>query len=317
MDFIGASLTWRDSWNLGFIIFMFISAVGYFLILRFLPSRKKGFILLLALLFANLWFYGNTSIRGSIVARSFLNADSKVIDFLGKQKGRAHRVVHEMPASVDMEIVPHNSMLKRVSLLGGYSPLIMMKYYQWMEEPGDINDSNIQKLFKPENEALAHTKLNLMNAEWLVSDKEIAWHGVKAVMAENNQFVYQNEAALPRVYFVSDIAGVDPAMAFAGAEKVSFADFADTQNRVLFSAQTNRPGYLVLSDLDYPGWKARINGQAAQIEPFLGLFRAVKIPQGSFEFMTEYLPVWRSFLPWSAGLFILCFVLSLKMRAFS
>ena len=50
---------------------------------------------------------------------------------------------------------------------------------------------------------------------------------------------------------------------------------------VIVQTTTDTPGYLILTDEDYPGWLATVDGQPAEITKAYGLFRAVSIPAGT------------------------------------
>ncbi|HWH44548.1 MAG TPA: YfhO family protein [Thermoleophilaceae bacterium] len=51
-------------------------------------------------------------------------------------------------------------------------------------------------------------------------------------------------------------------------------------NRVTVRTETSKPEVLVLSDSDYPGWSAEVDGEEAEIHRANGLFRAVVVPAG-------------------------------------
>jgi hypothetical protein len=58
---------------------------------------------------------------------------------------------------------------------------------------------------------------------------------------------------------------------------------------IRFSA--SQAGWLVLSDVWYPGWKARVNGQPAPVWRANFLFRAVQVPEGTDEVLFVYQPI--------------------------
>jgi uncharacterized membrane protein YfhO len=49
-------------------------------------------------------------------------------------------------------------------------------------------------------------------------------------------------------------------------------------------------GYLVLNDVYYPGWRATVDGQPAEILPANHAFRAVALAQGEHIVAFQYAP---------------------------
>ncbi len=129
--------------------------------------------------------------------------------------------------------------------------------------------------------------------------------------------VYENLKALPRAWFVSR-AAIEPSAdalntikagqmkdgaAFDPAETVLFEkeDFRNRENaapqivepvnaevrikryeaqRVELETRNERPGFLALSEIYYPGWEARIDGAQAPIERVDYALRGVAVPPG-------------------------------------
>ena len=138
--------------------------------------------------------------------------------------------------------------------------------------------------------------------------------------------VYENLDVLPRAYLVHDVR-----VAADGAEALAYLsapDFAPGETAVieggpaLAAPQQGRDqveivaygnqevsvriasgadGLLVLSDVNYPGWQAFIDGEAALIYATNYLFRGVYTPAGEHVVTFRYVPLrWR--LAWSMSL---------------
>lgn len=66
----------------------------------------------------------------------------------------------------------------------------------------------------------------------------------------------------------------------------------DRANEVVVSVEVERPGWLVLADTFYPGWKADVNGASATIERANIAFRAVAVTPGARTVRFVYQPDW-------------------------
>jgi hypothetical protein len=61
-------------------------------------------------------------------------------------------------------------------------------------------------------------------------------------------------------------------------------------NRVTIQAQMACRGMVILGDSYYPGWRARVDGKAAEIHPAFGVVRGVVVEAGAHEIDMRYLP---------------------------
>lgn len=87
------------------------------------------------------------------------------------------------------------------------------------------------------------------------------------------------EAALPHT--LADAAGA--------AESVRFRSWET--DRMVMDVNTEAPALLVLSELYYPGWRAKVNGKAAAIYRVDGALRGIWAPAGSNRVELDYAPL--------------------------
>jgi hypothetical protein len=81
-----------------------------------------------------------------------------------------------------------------------------------------------------------------------------------------------------------------PAAAGGGsAASTRVSERNDTELSV--EVNTTRPGYLVLGDTYFPGWKAEVDGEEAEILPANAAFRAVRVDAGRHVVTFEYRPL--------------------------
>ncbi len=125
--------------------------------------------------------------------------------------------------------------------------------------------------------------------------------------------LYENPTAAPRAFVVHDWKQFDPdwtidqlaAIDFRkvailaddgdtsrpsgqGTSSVSFA--ARTADRIELHVNTTEPGFLVLTENAYPGWRCQINGNVAGIRQADFAFQGVFVPAGPSDVIFEFAP---------------------------
>lgn len=134
--------------------------------------------------------------------------------------------------------------------------------------------------------------------------------------------VYERGDVLPRAFIVHDVIGVvdqeqawslmaDPAWnpaqtalvqaeadtscAIEQASQPSSATIVAYENsRVALATSSDATGWLVLSDLDYPGWQATVDGVPVAIQTTDAALRGVCVPEGDHSVLFEFRPnLWR------------------------
>jgi hypothetical protein len=85
----------------------------------------------------------------------------------------------------------------------------------------------------------------------------------------------------------------------ACTSRVHASAISATPTQQYIRVQTENAGWLVVSELDFPGWQAELDGNAVPIHRANGLFRAVCVPAGTHELSFIFKPwamvayVWR------------------------
>jgi uncharacterized membrane protein YfhO len=95
-----------------------------------------------------------------------------------------------------------------------------------------------------------------------------------AVYADANWKIYQNPGARPRAWIDNGSASVEEHSACHIAVKVQAAN----------------GGVLVLSELFYPGWEARVNGMLVPISEVDGGLRGIAVAAGESQVTVDYAP---------------------------
>jgi Bacterial membrane protein YfhO len=184
------------------------------------------------------------------------------------------------------------------------------------------NDYNLRFTRAPQNRRI----LDLLAARYVVVDTEAEQLGaeqrtsLREITTAGSVVLYENPQAFPRAFYVpgalveADAArrlqalasgtvdlhrtvvldaeppagvAVGPAEA-AGVVQIE----ADRSELVQLRARTDAPGFVVLTDQDYPGWSVTVNGEPAPVLTANHAFRAVPVPRGDSTVVWTYRP-WR------------------------
>jgi O-antigen/teichoic acid export membrane protein len=201
----------------------------------------------------------------------------------------------------------------------GYDTIILRDYAGYLEliEPQtQLLYSKVSKLFRPRS--LDSPLLDLLNVKYVVTSLRFDSPGWRLVQ-DGSVRIYQNQRVLPRAFVVpeavvasspqdanrllteprfdpqrtvvleGEAAGDASSRTAAGDAAASVSVVSYGLNRVMLDV-TGAGGYLVLSDVYFPGWVARIDGQDRPLLRADRAFRAVALPAGAHQVSFEYRP---------------------------
>ncbi len=159
------------------------------------------------------------------------------------------------------------------------------------------------------------TLWRMANVKYIVLDQQKNIQGLKLIYSGNKTFVYQNQNALPRAYFVNKVE-VKPALdmlnmvkadafdpvdiAFVEEEELN-VDIPDStafvkiesykDETINLNVNASGNNFLFLGDTYYPvGWKAYIDGNETPIYRANHDFRGIVVPEGKHKVEFVYLP---------------------------
>jgi hypothetical protein len=189
---------------------------------------------------------------------------------------------------------------------------------------GKQNAFNTLRAFNFQEPARHHGLISLMNVKYVLlpasdfapENPFQAQPGFRLVY-DREVRVYENLHVMPRAFLVDRATRVSADEALA---TITRADFdprtapvlleeaspalpespggspgsaevtAVSANRVAVRVNAARASYLVLSDTNYPGWQARLDGAPTPIFQAHYLFRAVHVPAGAHEIVFTFMP---------------------------
>jgi hypothetical protein len=276
--------------------------MAMFLLLAFLAVRSRQPVLLLAVMVLDLFTYHPRLHATPADQISLTPFDSLLAVPLSDDS--IFRIVNE-------DVLPENSgLLYNLEDVNGASPMQLGSYERWRR-------------------ALpAERAWRLLNVKYVVSWREYLEAPAERLSEDSGRdgkpvYLYRLQEAGPRAWLAGEaIAEPDPEWTL---QRLGSSDF-DPSRQVLLSAvpagfeesvqcngevaylqrtpermtlevSTAQPCILVLSELDYPGWRASLDGNPEPILNADGLLRAVAVAPGRHEVVLAYRP---SSLLWGA-----------------
>jgi hypothetical protein len=128
---------------------------------------------------------------------------------------------------------------------------------------------------------------------WVVGAQEVVHGGDAALQAITRPGFQPLRAAITerRVSGVAEAPAAGPP-APAGAARLESIE----PDRVRVRVRASRPGLVVLSDTDYPGWQATVDGKTTGVERVDYVLRGVRVAPGSHDVVLRFRPA-----SWTAG----------------
>ena len=277
-----------------FFIFIFFSTGIIFLKLKNKVDVRILKVAFIIVLLVDLWHI-DYKFMETIPLNNLTTKKSGVVDFLNKDKDR-FRVL----PGADIASYPANKWTYfGIESLTGYHPTPLGSYSEYLDKLRVNN--NLPDLMNAKYLILSSAlPANLLNNERsgfskyeLVYDQEVK--------------VYKNKKALPRAFFVNKFKVIedknrllsaiadnrtslrdvvffdeDPAvdMSRKGEAKADVNILSYSSNRMALEVDNSSPGFLVLSELYYPGWKVFVDNEEVEVKRANYLLRSVFIDAG-------------------------------------
>jgi len=199
-----------------------------------------------------------------------------------------------------------------LQLADGIDPLQLTAYAKFMQGATGVADTTYSVTLPPFKTGSPETDnqgslpdshlLGLLNVKYVLSAFRLNADGLSFVDKIGDTFLFQNMKLRPRAWTQGDLDPSNPVFSTAG-----HIQWSPNEIDIYASGE----GWLVLSEIDYPGWTAAVDGKPVNIVPFDGLLRAVKLDAGdhlvTFEFKpaSVYAGVGLAILGWLAvGVFV-------------
>ncbi len=254
--------------------------------IKFFVSRKRIlFFGVMTLILADLFFYTylSSGFKGNAADPETVAVDSIVSKISSDPRLSRTYVYVPDPVSGAPHWLPNTNLMFGYSSIGLYSPLAVDAYREYLKPLGGVD--NASGFYPTSKKALAENKalLNMLNVRYVISKQPLEEISYLSLLraSEHEDFLYENQGFFKRALIMA------PQGSSASGE-ATLEDYSPTHVRV--QTKTNGNALLFLSDLDYPGWKAFLDGKPTPIYKMAGIFRSVPVPAGDHQVQFFYAP---------------------------
>lgn len=282
MLFIGAAVPVNLIWGILFF--------GTTLILIALEERKRlpgqlGAVLIL--LFVGIDLFGvNFQSIDFVKSDTIYNKNSALINYL-KNDPSQFRIYTPSNSLTQFEAAQAS-----IEMINGIDPLQYRDFVDYFQQASGIKIEEYsvtlpplegnQVSFEDQTAVMDAKKLGLLNVKYVITDFSMNLPDLPLVTTCGENYIYKNLDFLPRAWIQEPEAqlGINSRV----VENISMA--ADR-----ITIQASGPGLLVISEVDYPGWKAKIDGKPAEILRVANLLQGVQIEGGAHIVEFYYFPI--------------------------
>jgi len=254
------------------------------LLFRGKRGTKASFALAAVLVF-DLCYYTTRDIRTDLYPYSLVEIKSRLVQRLREDKSvfRTHVLNFEPWKSGNFPYLANQNMLWGIAETGIYSPLAMRKYKDYLEDWGGVDDSLFARPARKETLEKNKSILDQLNVKYLFTREELNASGWKPVDQEGDVRLYQNESVLPRFFHVARIDTL-----FSASDIHPIEVLKMSEGEYVFNTRSLNGDYVVVSEQNYPGWKAHVSGQTLEPIPLGPCLKAFPIPGGSDQMIVGY-----------------------------
>ncbi len=235
-------------------------------------------------------------------------------EYLARQPGHAR--IYSPSYSLPMQ----TAAAYNLHLADGVEPVHLAGYDTYMARAGGYNDASFSVTIPhfgngPLESVLQNTEpnlklLGLLNVRYLASAFPMAWSGLELETQIDDTFVYTNKyqqppawvvhqtsspqtdwlsqlAQMPDVANVALVEGQPQLTSNTPASPVTITNYGP--NIITLQTSLTEAGWLIMSELWYPGWQATVNGSPRPVEKVNGIFRGIYLAEpGQYEIAMIY-----------------------------
>ena len=271
-----------------FVLFLFLSVVIVFLRTKKVLSMNFLAVFSVLIIFIDLFNFSHNFNKSKISPQEFYPFNELVIYLHEASKKERFRV---NATEGNRLILKRNSgNIYWLEFIDGYTPLKMKRFAEFSQLPFErrLNLLNVKHKFilaEEEGGVKIISKRGYVPRAFMVYKYTLAKEEDNILdMLSEEEFDYFNDIILEE----------DPGFSMSGEEKIPEYkigyQFFEV-NRISLRVQTSAPGFLVLSEIYNPDWRAYIDGQETKIYCADYTLRAVHVEKGTHRVEMIYNPL--------------------------
>jgi hypothetical protein len=220
---------------------------------------------------------------------------AEAADYLAQQPGtfRSYSPSYSLPQ--------HTAADRGLFLADGVDPIQLSHYAEFLAEAGGYEAAGYSPTLPPvlyyASAQPDAARLGLLNVAYVASSFPIQADGLELSQRLGETYLYQNEKVVPRAFVVpsSEPVGIGELSLVPPVQPTAAPIVEYSPNRIVVEARLEAPGLLVLSEVWYPGWGVRSDGQEVALHRVEGTLRGVFLDRGRHTVEFRYQP-WTAWL---------------------
>jgi len=228
-------------------------------------------------------------------------------------QGQLKNESYQRVAPIGLVLAPSMQWVYQIQSINMFDAFMPQRFFDFSEKL--IGCSTNFYMVTHDCPATAQNKfVDLLGAKYFLSDNYLSTSDGKELIYDKEIKIYKNNNVQPRAFVAynyevakgenvldslkksSDVANnlvLEKKPSFpAVAKPITAAVITSyTPNKVEITVESKGDGLLVLSDLNYPDWEARVDGKKVEIQAVDYIFRGVEVKNGDHQVIFEYKPV--------------------------
>jgi hypothetical protein len=195
--------------------------------------------------------------------------------------------------SLRASLLPNVNILDGIPSANNFDPLIPGRYSNWIDIFADVDQAAREQMLnlmgvtvveRIDSSDHYHVHFDDRSAfprfRWSSCGIPVESESVALGMITQNQIDFPRSVVLEQDNDNTNIV--------CNESEAEISLVSDHANLIKISINSTAPGYLVIADIWYPGWRASVDGMSVLVLRANYLFRSVFIPEGAHEVMLEY-----------------------------